>query len=280
MARKRPPNTESRIAKLIAEGRGQGEGELYFPWIPVARYELSSTGRSRKLKGIKIRRIHHLLSDLEYYLFLILEFSLLVLDIREQYPLFPRKFVLELAKALGIRHPVDPKTKVPYVLTSDFVVTLNIPEIPYAVISAKYASAFEKGSRVNELLELERRVWAARGVPFWLFTDEDIPRQLVKNLDWLRQGARLPARLTSTIPHFLEFVAKGEVSGGLLRDFAEASSRALKITQQDSYHLFKHCAWTHRLSVDLNKPILPIEPIGTISLGPTPTVPGATKEVA
>lgn len=259
MARTRPSLTERRIAKLIAEGRGQGEGKDYRPWIRVARGEISSKGRSRRIRGFKTGRTHHLLSDLEFYIFLTLEFSPLVKDIREQYPLFPRQEVIDLAQSLDIRHPIDPKTKVPYILTSDFLVTLDIPEMPHAVISGKYVSSIEEDPRVCDLLELERRVWLGRNVPFWLCTDKDIPSQLIKNLDWLHQGAVLPERLKKAIPPFLKYIQQHHADGVVMREYFNQLSNALRLASEDAYRLFKHCVWTHRLSINLDGVILPTE---------------------
>jgi hypothetical protein len=262
--------TERQIAALVAEGRGQGEGENYRPWIRVARGELSSKGRSRRLKGITTGRIHHLLSDLEYYFFLIADFSFRVLDIREQYPLFPRRLVLELAEVLGIRHPVYPKTGVPFVFTTDFVLTLNSVETPHIAVSMKYLSSFAEDPGVFDRLELERRVWLLRHAPFWLVSEQDIPMQLVKNLDWLRQGAILPVRLQHLLPVFIEHVLKRSSDGELMRDYFDCLAPSLGVDSGDATHIFKHCVWTHQLKIDLEARLLPTEPLPIIRQ------PGAT----
>ena len=49
--------------------------------------DLSSLGRSHQVYSHKTKRTHHLLSDLELAIFLILEWNLLIQGIREQFPL-------------------------------------------------------------------------------------------------------------------------------------------------------------------------------------------------
>lgn len=53
----------SQIEKWIKEGRGSGIGSDYKPWIRIQ--DVSSLGRSHRLKGIKTKRKHEFLSDLE-----------------------------------------------------------------------------------------------------------------------------------------------------------------------------------------------------------------------
>lgn len=49
----------------LKEKRGLGRGVHYVPWIKV--HEVPSNGRKHRVLGIKHKRIHHFLSDLEYY---------------------------------------------------------------------------------------------------------------------------------------------------------------------------------------------------------------------
>jgi len=76
-------------------------------------------------KGWKTNRVHQMLSLLELLYFYIAEWALQVVDIREQYPLLPIEETLAIARSCGIRHPIDPKTKEPVVMTTDFVLTVR-----------------------------------------------------------------------------------------------------------------------------------------------------------
>lgn len=78
--------TQADVDRYVADGNGAGEGELYKPWLRVQ--DVPSRGRSRKVQGMKVSRIHQVFSDLEYRYLTVLEFSERVVDIREQYPLY------------------------------------------------------------------------------------------------------------------------------------------------------------------------------------------------
>jgi len=113
----------SEIEKWIKEGRGTGSGKDYKPWLNIQ--DVSSLGRSSRLKGIKTGRQHEFLSDLERNYFHITEFSDYVIDIKEQFPLLPQEETLLIAEELGITHPKNPKTGEPIVITTDFLLIVE-----------------------------------------------------------------------------------------------------------------------------------------------------------
>nr|WP_254052811.1 TnsA endonuclease N-terminal domain-containing protein [Bacillus sp. V59.32b] len=108
----------SRTEKWIKEGRGSGFGAEYKPWLKIQ--DVSSKGRSTRLKGIKTNRQHEFLSDLERNYFYITEYSDLVIDIREQFPLLPLEETIVIADELGIKHPTNPRSGELIVMTTDF----------------------------------------------------------------------------------------------------------------------------------------------------------------
>jgi hypothetical protein len=82
----------------------------------VDRYvkqDLGLAGHSRKVQGSVVNRTYHLLSDLEYAYWLQLDFSETVIDIREQFPLFPVPALQAIATSRGIDYTVYIGTKVP-----------------------------------------------------------------------------------------------------------------------------------------------------------------------
>lgn len=174
---------EARIARLELEGRGRGRGSAYRPWIKVS--DISSNGRSRRAWSPKTGRTHHLLSDVEYHLFLALEWARDVIDIREQYPI-DRDITLEIARTSGIKHPFYPGAHVPTVMTVDFMVTRvrNGQEFEEAFDAKRTEDAG------NELaigkLELMRRVMVEAGIQHHVVFHTDLPTQKIQNLDWLR----------------------------------------------------------------------------------------------
>jgi hypothetical protein len=103
MSRRRSLARLSSIDSYCLAGFGQGEGAAYKPWLRVQ--DIPSLGRVHRVKGWKHGRVHHLLSDLEARVFFIYEWSLQIIDIREQYPLLPLDETLAIAKECGVAHP-------------------------------------------------------------------------------------------------------------------------------------------------------------------------------
>lgn len=183
MAKRKRENTSDTVDRRVKEGGGIGRGVDYKPWLLVQ--DVPSQGLASRVKGVKTGRVHHLLSQLEHRCFLILDWSERVTDIREQYPLLPLEETFALAESLGIKHPRDPKTQNPIVLTSDFLITVKQGDtLAEQVLSIKPSNDLSN-SRVLEKLELERQYWEKRKVPWHIVTEQDLPATLVKNLEWL-----------------------------------------------------------------------------------------------
>lgn len=175
--------------RRIKEGRGQGILDGYKPWITI--HDLASKGVVSRVLGLKTGRVHHLLSRNEAAYFFILDSSDRVVDIREQFPLLGVDETVRIAEKAGIRHPRDPKSLYPYVLTSDFVITTGDG---ICVRSVKESSALSD-LRVREKLEIERRYWAERDVDWKIVTEDGIDFQKARNLEWLRKGTYLKRML-------------------------------------------------------------------------------------
>lgn len=61
MSKRRYGLDEAKIQAYIKEGRGQGEGKDYKPWIDI--HDFPSQGRVSRCFGWKTGRIHHFMSD-------------------------------------------------------------------------------------------------------------------------------------------------------------------------------------------------------------------------
>src|SRR5437868_15246520 len=116
MAKRRRKFDEAVIERRIKEGRGQGKGAHYKPWLTIQ--DVPSLGLATRILGWKTGRVHHLLSKLELTDFYTQDWAKRVIDIREQYPLLPLSETLAIAQACGIRYPTVPGTKQPVVLTT------------------------------------------------------------------------------------------------------------------------------------------------------------------
>lgn len=177
--------TERKIQAMVAEGYGQGAGETYKPWLEVAG--TSSLGVSRRVWSPKTGRLHHLLSNVEHNLFLALEWSPEVVDIREQYPL-EREITQEIARNLGIRHPFYPGTDVPTVMTVDFLVTFQRGrEKSIEAFNAKRDEEADD-ERSLEKLELQRTYFEEMGIPHHLVFHSQLPSQKIHNIAWIRDA--------------------------------------------------------------------------------------------
>lgn len=183
MARRRYGFTEEKIQRFIKQGRGKGVGAAYKPWLTVA--DVPSLGRVHRVYCPKIGREHHLLSDNEYYAFLLQWWDDSVVDIREQFPLIDRRETLEIAALCGVRHPVDPVSGALWVITTDLLVTRRASHgtetVAYAVKQAKELA----DDRTLEKLEIERRYWERREVPWSVPTNKQVKTPYTRNLAWI-----------------------------------------------------------------------------------------------
>jgi TnsA endonuclease N terminal/TnsA endonuclease C terminal len=191
MGRWRPLVTKESIRRRIGEGYGQGEGGDYKPWIVVQSF--SSLGRVHRLKGWMSGRIHHLLSDNERKVFLSYQWSRRVIDIREQYPLFPIEETWEIAKSLGVRHAADRCTRCPIPMTTDLLLTIHeTNRYRFHPRSVKYLKDLSD-QRTLEKLEIERRYWGTspRNLRLKVVSGESISDAFVRNMLWFSPCYRL-----------------------------------------------------------------------------------------
>jgi hypothetical protein len=184
--------TEKKIQSLEAAGHGRGIGKDYTPWLSVT--DVSSLGRSRRVFSHKTGRTHELLSDVEYRLFLVLEWMSDVIDIREQYPL-NREMTLTIAQQLGLRHPYYPGTQVATVMTVDFLVTRMVAGVKS--LMALNAKRDEEASDEHSMLKLEiqREYFELSEVPHHAIFHSRIPRQKTDNIDWIRSALVKPGEI-------------------------------------------------------------------------------------
>src|ERR1044072_6974255 len=189
MAKRKRGTTEKSINKRIKEGRGVGRLSSYRPWLHIQ--DVASKGLASRVKGWKTSRVHHFMSLLELAYFYILEWALEVVDIREQFPLFPQRETIAIALSCGVSHPFDYKTRHPVVMTTDFNISIiREGKIVDCVRTVKYAKDL-RSKRTLEKLEIERRYFSARNTDWGIVTENDISRVLAKNVEWLHQYKHL-----------------------------------------------------------------------------------------
>lgn len=182
MAKRRYRVTEANIAKKLEEGRGTGTGSSFKPRLTI--YDLSSHGRSTRIRGTTAGRVHHLHSDNERDAFLEYDWHEAVVDVREQFPL-PRADTLAICAAMGVRHPQDQGIDI--VMTTDLVIDIEDGAARRLVaVSVKPAGDLDDPRKIGKL-EVERRYWAMQDVPWRLVTDRDTSKVRSASLMWLHE---------------------------------------------------------------------------------------------
>ena len=179
MPKKRYSPTDDQFNRWIKEGRGSGRLADYTPWITVR--DVPSEGRSHRVFGHKCQRTHHMLSDIELAVFLLLEWHLDVVEIREQFPL-EREATLRIAKEASIAHPAISGVK--QYMSSDFLVNSKDRNQPKFALQVKHSDTLND-KRVIEKLEIERRYWLEKEIPWYIVTEKEIPPNVIPNISWI-----------------------------------------------------------------------------------------------
>ena len=170
---------QTQYNKFIKEHRGQGHGSNYHPWLTVR--DLASQGRSHRILGHTTSRTYHLFSDLELAVFLILDWNKCITDMREQFPLRIED-TEEVAASLKVKHPYYKGHN--QIMTSDFLVNSSLPKIMKFSLQVKYSTDLND-VRVIEKLEIERRYWKKKNIPWFIITEKEISPVILENIKWL-----------------------------------------------------------------------------------------------
>ncbi|MBP2643845.1 MAG: TnsA endonuclease [Firmicutes bacterium] len=259
--------TETKIKKWLKEGRGQGIGIDYKPWLTVQ--DVPSNGRSHREQGFKSKREHTLLSDLENQFFNILEYSPNVSDIREQYPLLPIEETIDIADSLGIEHPMDKSTGVKTVMTTDFLVILKSGRnTTLKAWTVKYISDLDD-DRVMEKFEIERRYWERQGVEWSIITELESNKTLADNIKFVRSYYDLdtcglfrnftPVQISNYTSQLAQRLCGNNI---VVRNVCKNFDKETGFQDGMSLALFKHLVITRQIGVDMKSQMLDlIKPI-------------------
>lgn len=271
-----------QIVAAIAEGRGQGHGNHYRPWLRVTRRNSSPKSNQvvGRLPGYSRQANFFALSEWSIAVALV---WLGVVDVREQFPLWPMEHMhplagaqgaeklqlrqcrglLEIARDAGIPHGVLPGTNIPYIATIDLMVTVNTisgSSPALVALSAKPVRTprdINPASRVVERLELERRYCNEAGISYRIVHPEVLNRTLANHLAFLSYAATLPPNFTcpNRLEEFASLVEERAEGHGLWRATTEAAKKH-DIEQSNIALLLHHCVWRGLIDVDLSKPLL------------------------
>ncbi len=257
---------QDSVARFEARGRGKGTGASYLPWLRVQ--DVPSKGLSTRIEGWKTARIHHFLSMLELIYYYVLEWSSIVTDICEQYPLLPLEETISIAQHCGIPHPVHPKSKKPVVFTTDFLltVTLDGKTVTHAR-TIKYAAALDAPKTLKKL-EIERRYWEARGIDWGIVTEHDIPAELSQNVNNLHESWYLatymsPSDLTRIIPVLTNLAQQNQQP---LRKVATTCDQQLGLEEGTSLKVAYYLIASRQWIIDMFQPLDPSEPLDLLNV--------------
>lgn len=260
MAKRKRNMTPNKFEKLIQEGRGQGRGQEYKPWLLIQ--DVPSKGRSSRIKGIKTKRQHEFLSDMERNYFYILEYSNPVVDIREKYPLLPLEETLLIAQELGIKHPVDPKTNEYIVMTTDFLVTMKKNNKNIDV--ARTIKSFDDlmNFRTIEKYAIEKQYWKKREIEWGLITENEIDNTVAKNISYIHSYYDLKEldslvelnadEIEDLILEYIRRIISGEKS---IRNISSKFDNDMFLEKGTGISLFKHLLINKRINIDIFAPI-------------------------
>lgn len=250
--------SEETIARLIKEGRGSGVGPNYKPWVGV--HDVASLGRTHRAWSPTYGRTIHLLSDVEWHTFLLLEHSQKFPELYEGYPL-DRKITLEIAAALRIAHPCYPRTTVPMVMTVDFLgVDRRRGNERVEAFDCKRSEDMDgaNAERTIEKLEITRAYFAGTKVPHHLVLHSQLHDQTVRNVEWIRSGIIKqdePEAYEGYFEEKMEQMSKELKNGTFacsLSEYCRAFDERHAMPAGDASRVARMLLWEHRIKCNLS----------------------------
>lgn len=278
--------TAQRLLDMMAVGLGQGRDEGYKSWIRVRR---RTSARLSNLHSMNTplydNRSLQLLSGLEF------DAAQIVLwllgrdgEVREQHPAWPGEHVhplsrpsllqtqaprvpglLAIAHEAGIKHGFYIGTKLPFVATIDFSVTVrNHADERLVNISCKPKKLLESArnrSRMQERIKLESLYSDVVGAQHIVFDGEGYSDQIVANLAWMRpyryqmKDAEIQARICDYSATFMNYV---DASIDVAKSEAARKTGVEKALSED---IFKIAAWLGEIPLDFSQPVIMSEPL-------------------
>lgn len=277
---------EKRLREHIKAGRGQGHGNSYQPWLQISRRKTPSNSNINFRHLPILGRHGHFLSRNEVNIAIWLLW-LGAHDLREQFPLWPfahphplyglsdmantrlpwSRGTLAIARDLGIDHGWFVGSRIPYVATTDFMLTLLDDGMPRALAIAAKPSSLVEGrvaaaQRVKERLALEMAYADELGISWQLMSDGDIPLALRENLELILPSALLPEKLAcpNMVEDFCGGLADALRAGNTIGESRSFAIQRSQIDENSGRAIFYHGLWTRRLPIDLRSPMVLSQP--------------------
>ncbi|KAK43910.1 MULTISPECIES: heteromeric transposase endonuclease subunit TnsA [Burkholderiaceae] len=261
--------TEELVARRIREGYGEGEGAQYKPWVGTA--DFSSLGRTHRAYSQRFGRTIEMVSDVEWNTFVCLEFCRDVTAVYEGFPL-PRETTLEVAAALGVKHPTYPGTSVPAVMTVDFLVAIDQADGPCLKAFDCKRSEDAENERAVEKLQITHAYFAGCDVKHHLVFHSSLPMQKVRNIEWFRGATWKPGQTSPSFEQLHELCGqmKNEFSRSTrldsLAEYCNGFDRRHGVAPGLGLRVARVLLWEQTLRCDLNVPHLEQAPVSSFTL--------------
>lgn len=248
--------SNTKYEKWLKEGRGQGEGKDYKPWLTIQ--DVPSQGRCTRIRGIKTGRQHDLFSDNELNYFCILEYSDEVIDIREQFPLLNIEETMHIADELGIKHHIDPQTKEPIVITTDFVITVQ--EDGKKKIIARTIKPYNDLHNERQMckFQIEKRYWDMKEIDWGIVTENEINKTLAKNISEIHGFYDLESvkgfeNISENQIFYLLSAFKNEITGNdiIVRDVAARFDEKMYLEPGTAISIYKHLLMSSQIQINI-----------------------------
>lgn len=246
------------------------QGSAYKPHFRVQ--DVPSLGRSSRIAYAG--RTVHLVSDLEVRAFRHFQWEPSVTGLEEQYAL-DLDDTLRIAKEMGIAHPTEFGTTIPFVMTTDLVIYFNTATGDRRTARAmKYAADVELGASPTESarkkiagtlakLEIERRYWTERGVNWALLTENELSDHRKCTIEMLLgvklSGDRAQGYWDDAAERVRDAMIRGD--GSRVSDLQHELDRDGTLSQTDFASIFRYLCATRQLEFDMERKFALVRPV-------------------
>lgn len=228
----------------------------------------ASRGRVHRVYSERFGRTIELMSDVEWNTFVLLEWCRSVKQLYESFPL-PRETTLEIASALGIRHPYYPKTNVPAVMTVDMMVVMEIDgETRHVAFDCKRTEDAENEWAI-EKLQIARTFFSGCDIAHHLVFHSALPMQKVRNIEYFRGAIWKPGQIDPTrevlreVADLMTYELAGSTRAISLADYCAAFEQRHGLTPGLGLRVARMLLWEQTLRCDLDTPRLENSPLSS-----------------
>jgi hypothetical protein len=277
--------TVERLAKAISQGYGSGRYEDYKSWIRIRRKLSSPVSNLHAMRVPMYDRSLQLLSGLEHKASNVLLW-LGCREVREQFPLWPDahdhplmgchreidarrrpvKGLLEICREAGIKHGFYPGTRIPFVATIDFAITLGTWDTERMVFwSCKPRELLDSApnrKRMHERIEMEILYAKSVGARHVVIDGTQFPDRLSAQLDWLRPlKEEIDFAVNKVLLGIYATSLMQVADGRSLMEAKKCAARAVKIDGELAEAYFRAAAWQGLIDIDLGHEIQVWKPL-------------------